>query len=462
MLAQNWRCQITRAAGFETESRKRVLGNGSLCCEILERPRVTDLVRAWFPHGSPPDQVIGALYIHEFYRRDRRDLAAHLRAAALISFDESTESFLEPPSSEARSKPLSPHRAHLLACQRIDPNSLDRRRNRAWIVGGHEVSGDAVLNDLARSATRADAGLSRAHRLEEDEPESFVAARHDEEGAPAVETIEFFGRHFSQKTNGPAEPQQLRLLFQSGPVVAPSRDEELRPRVPDPHFPPDVEEKIMSFVALFTRHPSHDERVISSRALVLVLDFGKSRIADRDLGALEPRIRPSKLRRRMSRDGQDSRRPSKRRCLEPRKRLPGIDPHHQVDEVRPSVHKGERDRKQMRVQSDDGPPPLREEAFFESPGSVAQSASSRGPHGGTFDRSIRQGPDLDLRFCFLWRKRGYDFSGKKGDSVVTDDAGSQDKGGSMIHSVFSRSSTVRLSTSSTMRKRGSCRITVAV
>jgi hypothetical protein len=78
----------------------------------------------------------------------------------------------------------------------------------------------------------------------------------------------------SQEPNGAAESQALRFLFQARPVVSSSSDEELGSRVPDPHFPPDVEEKIMSFVAFLTRHPSHDERVIAARTLVRVVDFG--------------------------------------------------------------------------------------------------------------------------------------------------------------------------------------------
>ena len=130
--------------------------------------------------------------------------------------------------------------------------------------------------------------------------------------------------------------------------------------------------------------------------------------------------------------------------------------------MRPSLHEGERDRKQMRVQSDDASPPLRVEAFFEPPGSVTQSASSRGAHGRAIDPPIRQRPDLDLGFRFQSSERGDHFPGKKGDPVHTAEAGSQDEGGSMIHTSFRRSRTVKLSISSTTRKRGSFKITVAV
>ncbi len=55
-----------------------ILGDGSLCCEILERRKVASLVRAWFENGGAPDQVIGALYVYERYHRD---LGSHLLAA---------------------------------------------------------------------------------------------------------------------------------------------------------------------------------------------------------------------------------------------------------------------------------------------------------------------------------------------------------------------------------------------
>jgi hypothetical protein len=69
-------------SGIRERIEETILGNGSLCCEILERPKVTDLVRAWFEHGRAPDQVIGALYVYERYHRD---LTAHLRAARSTS-----------------------------------------------------------------------------------------------------------------------------------------------------------------------------------------------------------------------------------------------------------------------------------------------------------------------------------------------------------------------------------------
>jgi hypothetical protein len=102
VLSPKWRRQLTRTVRFALRKTKisksprqyhddlghsgggirerieeTILGNASLCCEILDRPRVSDLVRAWFQHGSAPDQVIGALYVYERYHRD---LAAHLRA----------------------------------------------------------------------------------------------------------------------------------------------------------------------------------------------------------------------------------------------------------------------------------------------------------------------------------------------------------------------------------------------
>jgi hypothetical protein len=103
VLTPDWRRQLTRTVRFALRKMKvsrsprqyhddlghsgggirerieeTILGNGSICCEILERPKVTDLVRAWFQHGSAPDQVIGALYVYELYHRD---LTAHLRSA---------------------------------------------------------------------------------------------------------------------------------------------------------------------------------------------------------------------------------------------------------------------------------------------------------------------------------------------------------------------------------------------
>jgi hypothetical protein len=64
--------------GIRGRIEETILGHGSLCCEILDRAKVTDLVQAWFRNGRAPDQAIGALYVYESYHRD---LAGHLRAA---------------------------------------------------------------------------------------------------------------------------------------------------------------------------------------------------------------------------------------------------------------------------------------------------------------------------------------------------------------------------------------------
>ena len=64
--------------GIRERIEETILGSGSLCCEILERPKVAELVRAWFQNGKAPDQAIGALYVYERYQRD---LAQHLSAA---------------------------------------------------------------------------------------------------------------------------------------------------------------------------------------------------------------------------------------------------------------------------------------------------------------------------------------------------------------------------------------------
>ncbi len=65
-------------AGVRRRIEETILGDGSLCCEILDRKRVANLVRAWFDQGRAPDQAIGALYVYETYHRD---LGAHLRAS---------------------------------------------------------------------------------------------------------------------------------------------------------------------------------------------------------------------------------------------------------------------------------------------------------------------------------------------------------------------------------------------
>jgi asparagine synthase (glutamine-hydrolysing) len=103
ILTPEWRRQATRAVRFglrkiglskasrqyhddrgrsDSAIRNRieeaVLGKNALCCEILDRRKVTEIVRAWFENGRAPDQVVGALYVYEVYHHG---LDAHLRAA---------------------------------------------------------------------------------------------------------------------------------------------------------------------------------------------------------------------------------------------------------------------------------------------------------------------------------------------------------------------------------------------
>lgn len=107
VLAPDWRRQLRRTARFalrklriSTAARRyrddrghsggeirarieeTILGHGALCCEILDRRKVKDLVRAWFDHGRAPEQVIGALYVYESYHRD---LISYLGARSSVS-----------------------------------------------------------------------------------------------------------------------------------------------------------------------------------------------------------------------------------------------------------------------------------------------------------------------------------------------------------------------------------------
>ena len=71
------------------EARDRIQGTilrrDSLCCDILGRDAVRQVVSDWFDRGAAPTQVIGALYVYEAYHRD---LPAQLRAARVEKMDE--------------------------------------------------------------------------------------------------------------------------------------------------------------------------------------------------------------------------------------------------------------------------------------------------------------------------------------------------------------------------------------
>jgi len=68
-----WRSPSTARTIVDT-----ILRRDSLCCEILGRARVDEVVRPWLAAAAAPAQVIGALYVYEAYHRD---LAQSLKAA---------------------------------------------------------------------------------------------------------------------------------------------------------------------------------------------------------------------------------------------------------------------------------------------------------------------------------------------------------------------------------------------
>jgi hypothetical protein len=70
-----------------------ILRRDSLCCEILGRARVDDVVRPWIATAAAPAQVIGALYVYETYHRDLAQSLKPARPAA--SLESSAYSRLE-------------------------------------------------------------------------------------------------------------------------------------------------------------------------------------------------------------------------------------------------------------------------------------------------------------------------------------------------------------------------------
>lgn len=59
-----------------------LLAPGSLCGEILGRARVEQTVRAFFNRGAAPVQVIGAMFVYEYYHRHMASAVAEARRAA--------------------------------------------------------------------------------------------------------------------------------------------------------------------------------------------------------------------------------------------------------------------------------------------------------------------------------------------------------------------------------------------
>ncbi|MGH9320911.1 MAG: asparagine synthase-related protein, partial [Vicinamibacteria bacterium] len=109
VLTPPWRHQLNRGARFMSRGLRRaiglpapsrsyhddlghstppiraaiedvLLGSGSLCCEVLGRDAVHEIVRAWFDRGRAPAQVIGALYVFESYHKE---LSIELRSARI-------------------------------------------------------------------------------------------------------------------------------------------------------------------------------------------------------------------------------------------------------------------------------------------------------------------------------------------------------------------------------------------
>jgi hypothetical protein len=74
--------RIWRTAGVVDRLTSLILRPGSLCCDILGRDRVTDLIRVWKDTAAAPAQVVGALYVYEAYHRDLPGVLA--RAASSV------------------------------------------------------------------------------------------------------------------------------------------------------------------------------------------------------------------------------------------------------------------------------------------------------------------------------------------------------------------------------------------
>jgi hypothetical protein len=59
-----------------------VLRRDSLCCDVLGRARVEEVIRPWVASAAAPAQVIGALYVYETYHRDLARTLADARRLA--------------------------------------------------------------------------------------------------------------------------------------------------------------------------------------------------------------------------------------------------------------------------------------------------------------------------------------------------------------------------------------------
>src|SRR5262245_22295819 len=95
----------------------------------------------------------------------------------------------------------------------------DAARELIAIGGIDEQAGHAVVDDLGGGAARTEAGASGAHRLDEDEAEALVAARHHERGAALVLARQRLVVDAAEEADAAVQPARRGLLLEPRPIV---------------------------------------------------------------------------------------------------------------------------------------------------------------------------------------------------------------------------------------------------
>ena len=156
-----------------------------------------------------------------------------------------------------------------------------------------DEAGDVVLDDFRRGARAADAGLSRAHRLEKHEAEALVAARHHEEAALRVQAGQRVVADAADEAHRVCQAERRGPRLEPPTIVAVAGDHEPRVRTAREHVGPDVEQRVVTLVAFGRRHPRDDQARSDDGACgpAAALATRQSRMADGHISRSKRRIR---------------------------------------------------------------------------------------------------------------------------------------------------------------------------
>ena len=222
-----------------------------------------------------------------------------------------------------------------------------------------QQSGVAIGDDLGRRAAAADAGAGRPHRLDEHEPEPFVAARHHERRAPLRTRAAAPRRRAGRETSrGRSSRSDAAFRSSRAPIVAVADDPQRRAGDGRGDVAPDLEQRIVPLVAFVRRHAADDERRRRSAPAACAAPASGS-TPRWQTSMARPAKRGLACVKAIARELRDRDQPSgaiERRALQPVSGRHASTPHSIDGQRRAAGRERQRRRRQMQMGHDHGVP----------------------------------------------------------------------------------------------------------